>query len=194
MFKFQLIGHNVNKKVPCHWEKYRKSDPIPSNMVFADFDTDGYPLGIGRFKVEHDLLPGTFYVKDGYVATSYACLAHKKYDEFEILCDGDTSWVETERGSIPNHTVIGGKANDYENLHIGKVKHNDKIVIGKVHPRHSCLYIPSGEAEYKVTSKYLHLVDKNSPKEVDNHYGRGKSRSEQPERRPWFTLGAWRNQ
>lgn len=188
-----LIGHNVNKKVRCHWEKYKKGDPLPTNMIFADFDSDGFPLGIGRFKVENDMIPGTFYVKHGYVAVSYACLSHKESDEFEILCDGDVEWVGAQHGELPSHSVVGGRADNWENLHIGKVKHDGVIVIGKVHPRHQCLYIPWESAEYKVKTKYLHLIDKNNPKEPDRNSGMGKSRSEQSERRPWFTLGSWRS-
>lgn len=179
----------MNKKQPCHWEKYKKGDPIPSNMIFADFDTDGFPLGIGRFQVERDIIPGTFYVKDGYCAISYGCLSHKNSTEFEVLCDGDIDWVESKDGQVPAHTVVGGRAEDWENLHIGKVKHDNETVIGKVHPRHFCLYIPWGDAEYKVTTLYLHLIDKNQPKEPDRRSGPGKIQLEQNVRRRRMAFG-----
>lgn len=165
-------------------------------MIWADYDENGFPIGIGRFQIERDLLPGAFYVKECFVCTSYACISHKKYDEFEILCDGDVDWIPAQEGQVPSHTVVGGRAEQWENLHIGKVVHCDKTVIGKVHRSHRCLYIPWGDAEYKVQGKYLHLIDKNSPKEPERTTDRGKSVQSDynsATRRPWFTFGPWRS-
>lgn len=138
-------------------------------MVFAGYDSDGFPIGIGRFCVEKDTLPGTLFTKEGYVKVCFACKSHTNYEQFEILCDGNIDWVESEGGAVLDQSVEGGKSNGYyyDRLLVGKVEHKGQLVVGKVHPSHNCLYIPWGEAELKWSEKYLHLIDKNIPKRTE---------------------------
>lgn len=135
-------------------------------MIIAGFDEDGFPLGIGRFKVGSDLVPGTFRPRDGYVEVSCGGKSHKSYADFDILCDGDVEWIETQSGHISELAVQGGQVNSYyyEKLYIGKVLHDGKLVIGKVQPKHGCLYIPKGLLELSIKENYLLLTDKNKSK------------------------------
>jgi len=162
-----LKDHAPDPALPANWVPYKRGQPYPSHMVFVANDEDGFPIGIGRFKVEHDLLPGTFYTRERFVQVGYACTSHKNSEEFEVLCDGDLDWRETEKGDVDSQAVEGGKASGYEPLFIGKIVHEGKVVIGKIHRSHACLYIPWQAAEMKVSGKYFHLIDKNTPKRTE---------------------------
>lgn len=145
---------------------------MPLGTQFVAFDKDGFPLGVGRFKIQSDLIPGTFNIRNGFVTVSYACKSHIEQNEFEILCDGNIAWIESENGETKPRSVIGGRANNWENLYIGKVVRDGRTIIGKVHRSHQCLYIPWGEAEYKVQGKYQQMTDNNCPQEPDRRHGK----------------------
>lgn len=133
-------------------------------MIIAGYDDDGFPIGIGRFEVSRDILPGTLDVKSGTVSVCYCGKAYENRDKFEILCDGKIKWVEAKDGEVKKQSVEGGTASGYETLYIGKAVYKDKIVVGKVHPSHDCLYFPWNEGEYRFNGKYLQLVDLNKKK------------------------------
>lgn len=141
------------------------SNPIPSNLIFADFDDDGFPLAIGRFNFRYDLLPGTFYIRTGCVKTCYGFFSLTKFNEgFEVLCDGDVEWKPAKHGIAPDYSVEGGFSEHRDKLYIGKTLYKGKTIIGKVHRRYSSMYFPWEEKELSVQDNYYQLIDKKQPK------------------------------
>jgi len=56
-------------------------------------------------------------------------------------------WVPTNGSNIPPHAVHGGQDSSGETLYIGRARHDDDIVPGKVVASHSCCYVPWGGEE-----------------------------------------------
>uniref|UniRef100_A0A336MMK0 CSON001398 protein n=1 Tax=Culicoides sonorensis TaxID=179676 RepID=A0A336MMK0_CULSO len=156
------MDHFPRHDLPVIWIKYKKGEPIPPNTAFVDVDpTNNWPLGVGRFKHHGDLLPGTFNIKEKCVYAPYGGQTHKCQDNFEILCNGNLKWVESEKGKIERQAVMGGGVRNNGKLFIGKVERDNRPLIGKIHPSHYCLYIPFFTAELKVPDQYLMLTDQN---------------------------------
>ncbi|XP_063705489.1 uncharacterized protein LOC134834671 [Culicoides brevitarsis] len=160
------MNHHPRSDVPACWELYKKGDPLPVGTVFADVDpTNNWPIGVGRFKLHGDILPGTFYIKDMCVKAAYGGQAHTAEDEFEILCNGNLDWVPAGQGKVVEKALPGGRCNYNEELFIGKVEREGKKFVGKIHPSHGCLYIPYLTAELRVPDNYLMLTDKHEKNE-----------------------------
>lgn len=141
-------------------QKYRAN--IPPKLIIAGFDPDGYPLGVGRFRVIRDIIPGTFSTQEGCVRVCYGWFSFTKCENFEILCDGNVQWVPAEYGKIPHQSVSGGQTEYGERLYVFKCEYEGVTVIGKVHSSHRRLYFPWKERGLELEKHigYLHLVDK----------------------------------
>uniref|UniRef100_A0A336MKW8 CSON002581 protein n=1 Tax=Culicoides sonorensis TaxID=179676 RepID=A0A336MKW8_CULSO len=155
--------HKPNKDLPATWITYKKGDPIPSSMTFVEIDpATNWPLGVGRFKYNSFLIPGKFDIKEKCVFISYAKKSFKCDDDFEILCNGDLDWVESEHGKMVDNAVIGGNQLYREPLLIGKMTIEGETHIGKVHRSHFRAYFSNEDKNEKsVTEKYFVLMDKN---------------------------------
>ena len=62
---------------------------------------------------------------------------------YRALCQ----WVPTSGSHIPLHAVYGGNDSTGETLYIGRSKHDEDIIPGKVVPSHQCCYVPWGGEE-----------------------------------------------
>ncbi|OQR74200.1 hypothetical protein BIW11_09228 [Tropilaelaps mercedesae] len=60
-----------------------------------------------------------------------------------MLCQ----WVPTSGSNIPANALYGGNDSSGETLYIGRTRHNEDIVPGKVVPSHQCCYVPWGGEE-----------------------------------------------
>lgn len=75
-----------------------------------------------------------------YVAWGYE--AHRK-TEFEILIGGSTdNWVASSNGNVPVNAFVAGHTEHGESLFIGRQTHENKLLVGKVHPSFKTCYIP----------------------------------------------------
>lgn len=160
------MNHQPRSDLPASWVSFKKGDPLPPGTFFADVDpSNNWPIGVGRFHHQGDLLPGTLNIKELYVTAPYGGQSHTCHDNFEILCNGSLEWVPTGKGNFVEKAVIGGKSNYHEELFVGKVEREGRNYIGKVHPSHNCLYIPYLTAELRVDDRYLMLTDKHEKSE-----------------------------
>lgn len=62
---------------------------------------------------------------------------------YRALCQ----WVPTSGGNVPPNAVHGGSDSSGETLYIGRARHDNDIVPGKVVPSHECCYVPYGGDE-----------------------------------------------
>lgn len=86
---------------------------------------------------------------EGSVLPSQNCLllswgfeAHVKR-EFEILIGGSTdNWVSSRCGNVPENAFVAGHTEHGETLFIGRSKHKNRILVGKIHPSFKLCYAP----------------------------------------------------
>lgn len=132
-------------------------------MIIVGLDDYGFPLGIGRYvhSMFGSTLPGTFSTKDCAVEVSSDYMAYKNSEQFEVLCDGDVDWIEAGYGgAVHPQSVEGGLLRGHETLYVGKVIYEEKLVIGKIHPKGG-MYIAWNGYEEQITEHYFQLIDKN---------------------------------
>lgn len=162
-YSFQLKDHSPNTALAATWKPHKKGHPYPTGMCFAGVDDDGYPIGIARFRVRGNFIPGVLNIHNCLVEVSYDHTSHKETDNFEILCDGDLEWMELEKAKPnPQSVKAGNIGSCFPNpIFVGKVIYNEKLVVGRVYPNSGSIYIPWDGTEVKVDDKCFHLIDKN---------------------------------
>lgn len=74
---------------------------------------------------------------------------HSK-QEFEVLCNGNVSWIPSAHGHIPPGAVVGGSTSSGERLYIGRAHYNGSLTPGKIQPSHNTLYIAFGGNEVAI--------------------------------------------
>lgn len=79
-------------------------------------------------------------------------------ENFEYLSGRERyfSWVPASDGNIVDGAVWTGDDNG-EMLYVGRAAHEGSLTIGKIHPSHSCIYIPYGGGEIGI-AQYEVLV------------------------------------
>jgi hypothetical protein len=76
-------------------------------------------------------------------------VANRKETDFEILvCESEAKWVVAQDGHAPLNAFPGGHSEySHETLFIGRYKHENSLVVGKVQPSHRVAYIAYGQNE-----------------------------------------------
>ncbi|XP_062548424.1 uncharacterized protein LOC134213403 isoform X2 [Armigeres subalbatus] len=117
---------------------------IPPNAVVGG--ADGEDMYIARAQHEGAIIPGKLLASHGsaYVAWGGAEIPKTEY---EVLCDGNGTFVPTSGGEIPPNAIPAGESEDGEPLFIGRVSHEGTQTIGKVQQSHGVCYIPYGGQE-----------------------------------------------
>lgn len=125
--------------------------PLPEGAINAGHDSDGAPIYVGRAYHEGEQLIAKVIPSKqvGYVCTNGQEIP--KYN-YEILCNGNVSWVPTSYGSVPPNALAGGRTASGETLYVGRAHWQGSLTPGKVHPSHGTLYIPYGGAEVPIKS------------------------------------------
>lgn len=68
----------------------------------------------------------------------------------QILCERKSfKWVESSDGSVPRGAVPGGITENGETLYVGRARHCDHLIVGKVHPSHGCMFIAHCHGEHR---------------------------------------------
>lgn len=73
---------------------------------------------------------------------------------YHALCH----WVPTSGAAIPQNAVNGGTDSTGETLYIGRTRHEDDIIPGKIVPSHECCYVPWGGDEKRYDNYEVQLV------------------------------------
>jgi hypothetical protein len=128
------------------WINVSAHSPPPPGAIIGGNDSDGTPIYVGRCFHEGDQMPCKAMPGKKVAYCCYNGQEIAKYS-YEILCNGNTSWVHSSHGSVPPNAVSGGRTSAGEPLYIGRTWHQGSLTVGKIHPSHGSLYIPYGGAE-----------------------------------------------
>ncbi|KAJ6643770.1 hypothetical protein Bhyg_08735 [Pseudolycoriella hygida] len=135
-----------------NWVSASSYGPVPDGAILAGNDVDGSPIYVGKAFHDGDLIPAKVIPSKNVAYVSYNGVEVQKH-QFEVLCNGNVSWVPSGHGQIPHNAVVGGHTSSGETLYIGRTHYMGSLTPGKVHPSHGSLYIPFGGAEIPHKSK-----------------------------------------
>lgn len=141
MLIIQFILHWI-----ANWVQSSAYGGVPEGAILAGNDADGTPIYVGRAFHEGDQIPAKVLPSKqvAYIAYNGQEIAKQQY---EVLCNGNVTWVQSGHGSVPPNAVVGGRTSNGEPLYIGRTHFSGALTPGKVHPSHGSLYIPFGGAE-----------------------------------------------
>jgi hypothetical protein len=112
---------------------------------------------IARAHHAGDLIPGK-YLPGQHCFISYGGQEIAK-DEFEVLMNTGFKWIQAGDGFVPENAVVGGRSLSGEKLFVGRGKHGDLKVPGKICKQSKCIYVPFGgefsHKEYEVLVQIL---------------------------------------
>lgn len=134
--------------------------PLPSGAILAGHDQDQSPIYVGRAWHGGDQLPAKVLPSKNAAYVAYGGQEVFK-DQFEVLCNGNISWVKTNPStrSVPPFALVAGNTSQGEPLYIGRAYHQGSLTVGKVQISHGALYIPFGGSEVPVHSEIEVLVE-----------------------------------
>ncbi|CRL00728.1 CLUMA_CG013984, isoform B [Clunio marinus] len=157
------------------FEQIRKSldvDEIPfwveyTNNVIPKFALKGgmkddETIYIGRALHNGALTPGSVVSSENSLYLAWGYQAHRKTN-FEILVGGsEDNWVASKGGHVPENAFVAGYTELGESLFIGRQIHNERLLVGKIHPSFYLCYIPDiGGTKELEFNNYEVLVDYN---------------------------------
>jgi len=150
-----LVGSQRSSWVPA-----TPFGPLPDGAILAGNDIDGSSIYVGKSYHEGDLLPAKV-IRTPNKNVAYVCYNGMEIEkhQFEVLCNGNVSWIPSGHGSVPHNAVVGGNTSSGETLYIGRTHHMGSLTPGKVHPSHGSLYIPFGGQE--VIHKSYEILTEN---------------------------------
>jgi len=133
----------------ANWVSVSAYEQLPGGAILAGNDVDGAPIYVGRCHHGGDLVPAkVLHTKQAaYIPFSGQEIPVNQY---EILCNGNVSWVPSSHGSIPPGALVAGRTSVGEQLYVGRAHYQGSLTPGKVHPSHGCLYIPFGGQEVTI--------------------------------------------
>ncbi|ETN61198.1 hypothetical protein AND_007147 [Anopheles darlingi] len=139
------------------WQHCSAHAPVPPGAILAGNDSDGSPIYVGRAYHEGDQLPAKVLPTKQIAYVSHNGMEIPKHS-FEVLCNGNVSWVPTGFGSVPPNAVLAGRTSSGEALYVGRAHYMGALTPGKIHPSHQTLYIPYGGSEIPIKN-YEALVE-----------------------------------
>ncbi|XP_055606537.1 uncharacterized protein LOC129754466 [Uranotaenia lowii] len=131
------------------WSHCSAGAPLPPGAILAGNDSDHSPIYVGRAYHEGDQLPAKVIPSKQIAYVSFNGQEIPKHS-FEVLCNGNVTWVPSGFGTVPPNAVFGGRTSSGETLYIGRTHYMGSLTPGKVHPSHQTLYIPYGGSEVSV--------------------------------------------
>lgn len=117
---------------------------IPPNAVVGG--ADGEDMFIARSQHEGAIIPGKLVASHGCCYIAWGGVENPK-TEYEVLCDGNGTFVNASGSEIPPNAIPAGESEDGEPLFIGRVNHEGTVTVGKVQQSHGVCYIPYGGQE-----------------------------------------------
>lgn len=131
------------------WVATSAHAPLPDGAILAGNDTDGSPIYVGRAHHAGDQVPAKILPSKqvGYIPFSGQEIPVHQY---EVLCNGNVSWIPSSHGAVPPGAVNAGRTSGGEPLYVGRVHYQGSLTPGKIHPSHGSLYIPFGGQEVTI--------------------------------------------
>jgi len=128
------------------WTQTSAYNPLPEGAILAGNDADGTPLYVGRAYHEGDQIPAKVLPSKQVAYIPYNGQEIPKH-QYEVLCNGNVTWIPSGNGTVPPNAVVGGRTSGGEPLYVGRTHFNGSLTPGKIHPSHGSLYIPFGGSE-----------------------------------------------
>lgn len=113
------------------WLHCSAGAPLPPGAIHAGHDTDNSPLFVGKAYHEGDQVPAKVIPSKQIAYISYNGQEIPKH-QFEVLCNGNTSWVPSSFGAVPHGAVVGGRTATGETLYVGRAHYQGSLTPGKV--------------------------------------------------------------
>lgn len=131
------------------WVHSNVTSVLPRDAILGGRDSDGAPIYVGRATHAGAVLPCKILPSKqaAYVGTDFQEILKPNY---EVLVGRDVRWKKDKNGKVPRDAFVAGRTPTGEALYIGRAEHHGSLTIGKVHPAHSCLYIPYGGKEVPI--------------------------------------------
>lgn len=154
----RLHSSRPNFELPASWMRI-ESGNIPEGAVVAGYSSDGIPICIGRCIYEGSILPGAVDLVDETIT-----ICHEgnvvKLKKFEVVCNGNLYWSQSNLGQVFSEAVGGGTTELGETVYIGRVVHEGQLRIGKISPLSDNLFIPNGDQEVRIETGYEVLIER----------------------------------
>ncbi|KPU74420.1 uncharacterized protein Dana_GF27620 [Drosophila ananassae] len=131
------------------WIHTTSQSALPLKAVYGGYDWDGSPLYVGRAYHKGSLIAAKVSPSRGAAFVSYYGKEHIK-SNYDVLVGEGYHWVADNYGHVPAKAVSSGKGSSGETLYIGRAKHKNSLVVGKIHQSHGCLYIPYAGKEISI--------------------------------------------
>jgi len=120
---------------------------LPSTAVQGGQDSTRETFYVGRTQYRGEIISGRIQPSEDCCYSSYGGNEVKSAD-YEVLTNPDgleLDWLTAENGEVPSDAVQGGQT-DPNNvpalpLYVGRVRHENILLVGKVFPLHGCLYL-----------------------------------------------------
>uniref|UniRef100_A0A336MH11 CSON001407 protein n=1 Tax=Culicoides sonorensis TaxID=179676 RepID=A0A336MH11_CULSO len=150
-------NHQPNLSIAPHWVLWKKGDPLPPGTFFADCDKDGWPLGVGR--APNNAKVGTLSIREMKVTMGSWATAWRLDDNFEILCDGNLSWIEVSH--FENMHFFPHVNNEPSRLFIGKLRQENEVYIGSMEKHSNILEVGNDRGSFRPYQNFYELLDMN---------------------------------
>ena len=132
------------------WSPCNIRSSLPKDAILAGRDADKSPIYVGRALFSGHRLPAKVIPSKKACYIAFNGLEHSVQD-FEVLIGkaDKFTWEAASNGKVPENAISSDKVNN-EELFIGRAVFEGSITVGKVHPSHSCLYIPFAGKEHSI--------------------------------------------
>lgn len=70
---------------------------------------------------------------------------------FEILIGAEGCWVSAKVHTLPKNAFSAGVSEQGDTLNIGRAKHENSVIVGKIHRRYMLCYLPYKGKEIDIT-------------------------------------------
>ncbi|XP_060525912.1 uncharacterized protein LOC132701756 [Cylas formicarius] len=133
---------------PFYWGRVLTvGKDVPSASVQVGMDVRGDPVYVAQVQ-EHQFSSPTIakYIPARRYLASPSNGEEKTHIGFQALCERELDWVLVTDGQVPKGAVYGGNAPGGDTLHIGRVRFENSLIVGKVH-RGLCYIVNNGKEE-----------------------------------------------
>lgn len=120
----------------------------------------GFKLGLNendeevyaaRVYLHDDLLPAYYVPRLQTVYAAWNCSSHSLKSDIELLDisqdNAEYKWVAATSGVVPENALDTGYSETGETLYLGRATYEGRVRYGKLHPSHSCVYMPFEDKE-----------------------------------------------
>ncbi|KAM8712944.1 hypothetical protein ACLKA7_013299 [Drosophila subpalustris] len=167
--ELERTGVEEVSNLQIQWVPIDLSDPLATvdleGAVQCGTDHEGFDTYVARVCLHYDLLPANFVPHKRVVYAPWDQSAHRLNTEVELLIvkDCELKWVPKSFGGVPSNALKTGYAESGEVLYTGRAIHENRMLLGKVHPSHQCLFFPTEVDELRARHYEVLVV---TPKEL----------------------------